>query len=103
MLAPGMPQRARPLFTSRPQAGLLLTPLSLTLGTGVDAMNTQRLMAKYSANYSAGVTDVLDSAEFSRLRQEIISPQDKIMGTLEQVATSRIIKHVLGRWRNWTP
>ena len=56
-------------------------------------MNTQRLMAKYSANYSAGVTDVLDSAEFSRLRQEVISPQDKIMGTLEQVATSRIITH----------
>ena len=65
------------------------------MGTGVDAMNTQRLMAKYSANYSAGVTDVLNSAEFTRLRQEIISPQDKIMGTLEQVATSRIIKHVL--------
>ena len=64
-------------------------------------MNTQRLMAKYSANYSAGVTDVLNSAEFTRLRQEIISPQDKIMGTLEQVATSRIITHVLGRWRNW--
>ena len=69
--------------------------------TGVDAMNTQRLMAKYSAKYSAGVTDVLDSAEFTRLRQEIISPQDKIMGTLEQVATSRIITRVLGRWRNW--
>ena len=96
MLAPGMPQRARPLFTSRPQAGLLLTPLSLTFGTGVDAMNTQRLMAKYSARYGAGVTGVLDGAEFKRLREEIITPQDKAMGTLEQVAAPRVlITHVL--------
>ena len=63
-------------------------------------MNTQRLMAKYSANYSAGETNVLNKTEFARLRQEIISPLDKTMGTIEQVATSRIITHVLGRWRN---
>ena len=64
--------------------------------TGVDAMNTQRLMAKYSARYGAGVTGVLDGAEFKRLREEIITPQDKAMGTLEQVAAPRVlITHVL--------
>ena len=68
------------------------------MGTGVDAMNTQRLMAKYSAKYGAGVTGVLDSAEFTRLREEIITPQDKaiVLGTLEQVAAPRVITHVLG-------
>ena len=50
-------------------------------------MNTQRLMAKYSAKYSAGGTGVLNSVQFARLREEILSLQDKAMGTLEQVMT----------------
>ena len=32
---------------------------------------------RYSAKYAAGVTDSLDSSQFARLREEILSPQDK--------------------------
>jgi len=32
---------------------------------------------RYSAKYAAGVTDFLDSTQFARLREEILSPQDK--------------------------
>ena len=53
------------------------------LTPGVDT-NIQRLMDKYSA----GGTGFLDTVEFARLQEEIISPQDKAMGTLEQVGIS---------------
>ena len=38
--------------------------------------------------YSAGGTGFLDTVEFARLQEEIISPQDKAMGPLEQVGIS---------------
>lgn len=53
------------------------------LAPGVDT-NIQRLMDKYSA----GGTGFLDAMEFARLQEEILSPQDKAMGTLEQVGIS---------------
>jgi hypothetical protein len=53
------------------------------LAPGVDT-NIQRLMDAYSA----GGTGFLDTVEFARLQEEIISPQDKAMGTLEQVGIS---------------
>ena len=49
------------------------------LAPGVDT-NVQRLMSKYSSRDDG----CLDSMEFARLQEEIISPQDKAMGTLEQ-------------------
>jgi len=55
-------------------------------------MNTQRLMARYSTKYGAGVTAVLDSREFARLREDIItSHRDRAVGTLEQAGISESI------------
>lgn len=53
------------------------------LAPGVDT-NVARLMSKYSA----GDKGFLDTMEFARLQEDIISPQDKAMGTLEQVGIS---------------
>lgn len=53
------------------------------LVAGVDT-NAGRLMAKFSE----GDKGYLDPKEFAKLQEEIISPQDKAMGTLEQVGIS---------------